>query len=143
MRIFVLCCTLTAVTAAMGVLWNLPIRERIRLEDLHACIRERPPQKRVLSVRFRVSSFGDIDQLHRLEYILICPGLQQPIARGKMEIKGKEAKDTYRTSYVFHLPDIPLESIEKYRKDAIRIEIRLDGKSLGTYRVKMPSFRQE
>lgn len=39
-----------------------------------------------------------------------------------MEIKGKEAKDTYRTSYVFHLPDIPLESIEKYRKDAIRIE---------------------
>ena len=67
----------------MGVLWNLPIRERIRLEDLHACIRERPPQKRVLSVRFRVSSFGDIDQLHRLEYILICPGLQQPIPEEK------------------------------------------------------------
>lgn len=74
---------------------------------------------------------------------MICPGLQQPIARGEMEIKGKEAKDTYRTSYVFHLPDIPLESIEKYRKDAIRIEIRLDGMPLGTYRVKMPSFRQE
>ena len=34
MRIFVLCCTLTAVTAVMGVLWNLSIRERIRLEDL-------------------------------------------------------------------------------------------------------------
>lgn len=143
MRIFVLCCTLTAVTAAMGVLWNLPIREHIRLEDLHACIRERPPQKRVLSVRFGVSSFGDIDRLHRLEYMLICPGLPRPIARGKMEIKGKEAKDTYRTSYVFHLPDIPLESIEKYRKDAIQIEIRLDGMPLGTYRVKMPSFRQE
>lgn len=143
MRIFVLCCTLTAVTAVMGVLWNLSIRERIRLEDLHACVRERSPQKRVLSVRFGVSSFGDIDRLHRLEYILICPGLQQPIARGEMEIKGKEAKDTYRTSYVFHLPDIPLESIEKYRKDAIRIEIRLDGMPLGTYRVKMPSFRQE
>lgn len=94
-------------------------------------------------MRFGVSSFGDIDRLHRLEYILICPGLQQSIARGKMEIKGKEAKDTYRTSYVFHLPDIPLESIEKYRKDAIRIEIRLDGMPLGTYRVKMPPSRQE
>ena len=90
MRIFVLCCTLTAVTAVMGVLWNLSIRERIRLEDLHACIRERPPQKRVLSVRFGVSSFGDIDRLHRLAYMLICPGLPRPVARGQIEIKGKE-----------------------------------------------------
>ncbi len=143
MRIFVLCCTLTAVTAVMGVLWNSPIRERIRLEDFHACIRERPPQKRVLSVRFGVSVLGDIDRPYRLEYKLVCPEQSRPIARGEMEIKGKEAKDTYRTSYVFHLPEIPLEAIETYREDAIRIEIRLDGRPLGTYRVKMPPSRQE
>lgn len=57
-----------------------------------------------------------------------------------MEIKGKEAKDTYRTSYVFHLPDIPLESIEKYRKDAIRIEIRLDGEVFGNISGKNAFF---